>query len=73
MLASGYRGCVNDAHDTPSLDDVMEPTETARPDRREHAKAPPHPDDDELERRTEHEGAEVGLHDTEPTEEPPAT
>lgn len=42
-------------HDAPTLDDVMEPTETAVPDHRQHAKADPRPDDDDLERRTEHE------------------
>jgi hypothetical protein len=43
----------------PTLDDVMETTETVTPDRREHAKTPKHLDDDELERRAEHELAEA--------------
>ena len=34
---------------------VMVPTEETHPDHREHAKQPKHVDDDELERRTEHE------------------
>lgn len=42
-------------HDQPTLDDVMEPTEEAVPDHREHAKADPRPDDDDLQRRAEHE------------------
>jgi hypothetical protein len=41
--------------DAPDLNDVLVPTEEAHPDRREHAKQPKHLDDDELERRTEHE------------------
>jgi hypothetical protein len=48
-------------HDDPNLDDVMETYEEAVPDRREHAKASPHPDDEELERRTDIERREVGL------------
>jgi hypothetical protein len=43
------------ADERPDLDDVMVPTEEVHPDRREHAKMPKHPDDDELARRTEHE------------------
>jgi hypothetical protein len=50
--------------DAPNLNDVMVETEEVHPDRREHAKAAKHPDDDELERRTQHErditGAEGG-------------
>lgn len=45
--------------DRPDLDDVLDPHEEARPDHREHAKASPHPDDDALARRTEHERREV--------------
>ena len=47
--------------DAPDLDEVMETQEGARPDRREHAKATPRPDEDELERRTDIERSEVGL------------
>lgn len=47
--------------DAPDLDEVMDTLEDPRPNRREHAKADPRPDDDELERRTEIERAEVGL------------
>lgn len=57
------------AHDTPDLDDVIEPTEDARPDRREHAKTPPRPDDDRLEERAEEERATAGL----PREERPGS
>lgn len=39
----------------PTLDDVIEPEEQAVPIHTEHAKADPRPDDDDLERRTEHE------------------
>jgi hypothetical protein len=48
-----------DNDDEPTLDDVMVPTETAHPDRREHAKTPHHLDDDELAERTEHEREEI--------------
>jgi hypothetical protein len=50
-------------HDEPSLDDVLEPEERAVPDHREHGKASPRPDDDELEERTEFERREIGLSD----------
>jgi hypothetical protein len=43
------------SHDEPTLDDVMETTETVTPHRRDHAKTPKHLDDDELEERAEHE------------------
>jgi len=43
------------------FDEVMDTEEQTRPNRREHAKADPRPDDDELERRTEIERSEVGL------------
>lgn len=48
-------------HDDPTLDDVTENYEEALADRREHAKASPRPDDEELERRTDIERREVGL------------
>jgi hypothetical protein len=48
------------ADDRSDFDDVMVPTETAHPDRREHAKTPKHLDDDELARRTAHERDVVG-------------
>jgi hypothetical protein len=47
--------------DTDPLDEVMEAHEEAHPHRREHAKASPRPDEDELERKTEVERDEVGL------------
>jgi hypothetical protein len=59
-------------HETSPLDDladVMDTLEEARPNRREHAKADPHPDDDELERRTEIERLEVGLPEDEDEDE----
>ncbi len=43
------------ADDREDLSEVMVPSEEVHPDHREHAKAPKHPDDDELARRTEHE------------------
>ena len=43
------------AHDEPNLDDVMDPEESPRPSRREHAKAPPRPNEDELDARAEEE------------------
>ena len=59
--------------DNPTLDDVIEPTEQAIPDRHEHGKMPPHPNDDELARRTEHERVELGLDDYDPNDVPSAT
>lgn len=50
---------MTDPQSTPDLDDVIDPHEQARPDHREHAKASPHLDDDELARRTEQERAQV--------------
>jgi hypothetical protein len=61
------------ATDNPTLDDVIEPTEQAIPDRHEHGKMPAHPNDDELARRTEHERVELGLDDYDPNEVPSAT
>jgi hypothetical protein len=46
-------------NDEPNLDDVMVPTEEVHPDRHQHGKMPNPIDDDELERRTEHEREEV--------------
>jgi hypothetical protein len=43
------------------FDEVMDTEEHPHPDRREHAKANPRPDEDELERRTDVERSEVGL------------
>lgn len=42
-------------HDEPTLDDVMDTTETVEPHRRDHAKTPKHLDDDKLEERALHE------------------
>jgi hypothetical protein len=60
-------------NDEPTVDDVLPVHERAIPDRREHGKMPKHLDDEELERRTEHERVEVGLEDYDPNEVPPAT
>lgn len=49
------------ADDAPDLDEVMDTRELPHPNRREHAKANPRPDDGELERRNEIERSEVGL------------
>ena len=46
-------------HDDPDLNDVIDPHETPHPDHREHAKASPHQDDEQLERRTRLERDEV--------------
>lgn len=43
------------------FDEVMETHEEVHPHRREHAKADPRPDEDELDRKTEVEREEVGL------------
>jgi hypothetical protein len=47
--------------DADMMDEVMETHEEAHPHRREHAKAAPRPDEDELDRKTEVERDEVGL------------
>jgi hypothetical protein len=52
---------MTNADDAPDLDEVMDTEEHPHPNRREHAKADPRPDDEELERRTEIERSEVGL------------
>ncbi|MBD0323183.1 MAG: hypothetical protein ICV72_07335 [Aldersonia sp.] len=59
--------------DPPSLDDVIEPTEAAPRDRREHGKAPERLDDDYLEYRTEQERISAGIEDYDPDHVPPAT
>ena len=43
------------------FDEVMDTEEDPHPNRRQHGKADPRPDDDELERRVEIERSEVGL------------
>jgi hypothetical protein len=52
---------MTDPPEPDPLDEVMETYEEARPHRREHAKADPRPDDEELARRTNLERDEVGL------------
>ena len=51
--------------DRPTLDDVMDTTESAPRDRQEHAKDP-HLSDEELEHRTEQERQAVGSDDANP-------
>jgi hypothetical protein len=43
----------------PDLADVLDTHETPHPDHREHAKASPHQDDDELQQRAQLEREEV--------------
>ncbi|MCW2522561.1 MAG: hypothetical protein JWO63_896 [Frankiales bacterium] len=62
-----------DPRQTPTLDDVFEPTESAPRDRHEHGKASARPNDDELAHRTEQERVELGLDDFDPDSVPPAT
>lgn len=52
--------------------EVLPVHEEAHRDRREHGKMPRHIDDEEIERRVEHERVEVGLDDYDPFEVPPA-
>jgi hypothetical protein len=60
-------------HDVPTLDDVLEPTESAPHDRQGHGKQPPRLNDDDLQRRVEQERIELGVHDFDPNEIPSAT
>ncbi|MGW5321756.1 hypothetical protein [Rhodococcus pyridinivorans] len=60
-------------HDTPDLDDVIDPTESAPKDRREHGKSPDRVDDDYLEYRTEQERIAAGVEDYDPDHVQPAT
>ena len=52
-------------HDTPDLDDVIQPEENVSRDRTQHAKDP-HPDAEVLEHRTEQERQAVGSDDADP-------
>jgi hypothetical protein len=52
-------------HDTPSLDDVIQPEENVSRDRTQHAKDP-HPGDEVLEHRTEQERQAVDSDDAAP-------
>ena len=54
-------------HDRPTLDDVIEPEESAPRDRQAHGKADPRPNDEALEHRTEQERQAVGSDDASPT------
>ena len=53
------------SHDTPNLDDVIQPEENVTRDRTQHAKDP-HPSDELLEHRTELERQAVGSDDANP-------
>jgi hypothetical protein len=55
----GYVLGMTESDDNTTLDEIFEPTETAHPDRREHAKMPHPVDDDELVERTQHERDEI--------------
>lgn len=63
---------MTEAHDSPTLDDVMETTEQAFPDRHEHARANPRPDDDTLEARVEEEREAVRIEEADPDDVPPS-
>jgi hypothetical protein len=64
----------NDAtNDAPTLDDVIEPTESAPHDRSQHGGMPLHPNDDALEHRTQQERVQLGLADYDPDQVPSAT
>ena len=56
----------------PTLDDVIEPEESAPRDRQEHGKMPSRLNDDELAHRTEQERVAAGLDDYDPDTVPPA-
>jgi hypothetical protein len=62
---------MTDAHDTPTLDDVLQTTEQAIPDRREHGNASVRPDGDALDAHMEEERAAVGIEDPTPDDAPP--
>jgi hypothetical protein len=49
--------------DTPTLDDVMQTTESAPRDRQEHGKASPRQNDDALQHRADQERQMVGSDD----------
>ena len=53
--------------DRPTLDDVLEPTESAPPDHSQHGKGYDRPNDDALEHRTEQERQLVGSDDADPS------
>ena len=53
-------------HDEPTLDDVIDPQESAPRDRSQHAKGYDRPNDDELQHRTEQERQAVGSDDAAP-------
>jgi hypothetical protein len=63
---------VTDRPDEPNLDDVIDPTEQAPRDRREHGKSPDRLNDDYLEHRTEQERIAAGIDDYDPDQVPPA-
>ncbi|KAF0957366.1 hypothetical protein [Rhodococcus sp. T7] len=64
---------MTDQPEEPNLDDVIDPTEQAPRDRREHGKSPDRLNDDYLEYRTEQERIAAGVDDYDPDQVPPAT
>ncbi|MGH9047821.1 MAG: hypothetical protein ACRDVW_11005 [Acidimicrobiales bacterium] len=52
-----------DLHEQPTLEDVLDVEEPVKPHRREHAKAAPRPDEEELDEKVQVEREEVGLGD----------
>lgn len=50
----------------PTLDDVIDPQESAPKDRQAHGKADPRPNDEALQHRTEQERQAVGSDDAAP-------
>lgn len=54
-VSPGYARVMTEPSRDPNLDDVLDAEEQAHPDHREHAKTPHPVDDEELERRAEHE------------------
>ena len=57
--------------DEPTLDDVIDPQESAPRDRSQHAKGYDRPNDDELQHRTEQERQAVGSDDAAPAGDTP--
>jgi hypothetical protein len=64
---------MTEPHDLPTLDDVLEATESVHRDRHEHGGAPDRLNDDELQHRIEEERVELGIDDYDPDSVPPAT
>ena len=71
--ALGTVGPMTSQPDEPTIDDVIEPTESAPRDRQEHGGAPDRLSDDWLQHRTEQERVQAGIEDYDPDEVPSAT